>query len=137
MEPNEWAVQLKDGSEVDARKGLAEYQALLSINAKSPEVISELFDLARGVRQDASAEVREGFFTQAGELSATVRQIVLNSVVERESGIELTDPFLHSERSDQILSTVRENMKSAIPQLPDYLKRLLGPDSDNKSKRSR
>ncbi len=137
MEPSEWTVLLKDGSEIDARKGLAEYQTLQSINNMSPGLISELFDLATGVRQNASAEVREGFFTRAGELRPVVRQIVLNSAVEHEGGIELRDPFLHTEQSDQILSTVRENMKSAMPQLPDYLKRLLEPDNDDNSKRSR
>ena len=117
MSDAEWIVELRDGTEVDARQASAEWQVLQREFRNRPGEIIALFAIANGEEGQISKELREGFFTDSDELHPLIRALLLNAVVRQQESFQFRSPFADSERSEHILRTIEDNVNVIAPQL--------------------
>ncbi|MEM8671654.1 MAG: hypothetical protein AAGG48_29320 [Planctomycetota bacterium] len=130
MAASEWKMTLHDGTEMDGRIAIAEFETLKSLRQTHPESMKSFVDYAFGKSTDCPIDFAEAFLG-TGSLSAEIVSLLKNSAQETSGGIELRSPFPATEQNLLVQRTAEANK-------PVFLDRLLDDETPgNLTDRSR
>lgn len=112
---------LHDGTEIDWRIAIAEFETLKSIQRTHPDGMKHFVDYAFGRKPNCPDDFAEAYLG-TGSLSPEIVSLLKNSVQEKSGGIEVRTPFPATEKNLLIQRTAGGNK-------PIFLDRLLDDET--------